>query len=332
MMLLELTFAAALERALAMRGSTLEQHAMVLESLPTRTMPIVRAETGISSSQYLDLSSRIAMVSVDYPLFERGEDLKLDAYRLRERAYEEAQEVFEQTLDAYADLYTAQRRLERLRTTGAKHLRERARTLLEAGQISNVTAAQWQDQALAAESMLVDLELQRLDAETRLEQLTGIAGPIGPLGLLGLPRGPNRPSRPSRPSRPIRPMRSLLLSGFAGAANSTIDGTFGIYGMRFTLTLDPAAARRAAQERIAMEEAERAEALEQTKAKNRRELLQQQLQAVEQRVALLTQSIDIARQREESVVRLVSAGVRTEADAVATASDIARRESELVGA
>jgi hypothetical protein len=42
--------------------------------------------------------------------------------------------------------------------------------------------------------------------------------------------------------------------------------------------------------------------------------------------------VDVARSREESVIRLVAAGVRPENDVAEAAADRARRESDLVGA
>jgi outer membrane protein TolC len=351
-----LTFPHALERALRTRGATatFERQAEILESLPTRTAPIVRAESGFSNlvTERVDhFNGLTTLVSVDYPLFDRGaaqrraDALRFDAQRLRQRAIEEEDEVFEQTLVAFGDLAAAEQRMSLLRegASRAAKLRERTRVMLEIGQISNVTAAQWQDQALAAESMLIDLELQRLNAETRLKQLMGDTTPARLHAKWGAgvpPAGPKasglRHSLHEQRARldlddasaSARPQ--FLLSAYGGVAD--YNGTFGIYGLRFTVTFDPSAGRRMAAERIAFENAERARVLAERAEQNRLELLQLELSAAERRVGLLTQSIDVARKREESVARLVSAGVRTEADVVATASEIARRESDLAGA
>ena len=43
--------------------------------------------------------------------------------------------------------------------------------MLDVREISNVTAAQWEDESLAAEGQRLDLELQRLEAETHVKQL-----------------------------------------------------------------------------------------------------------------------------------------------------------------
>jgi hypothetical protein len=46
----------------------------------------------------------------------------------------------------------------------------------------------------------------------------------------------------------------------------------------------------------------------------------------------LQQSVEIARKREESVIRLVAAGLRPENEVAEAAADRARRESDLLGA
>jgi outer membrane protein TolC len=123
-----------------------------------------------------------------------------------------------------------------------------------------------------------------------------------------------------------------MMSAFGGVANVT-DGTFGLYGLRFTLSLpmfDAATARRVAQARLEAEDAARAQSLAETAQRNRSELLRQAMTAQDKRIALLTQAVDVAKQREESVTRLVRAGVRAEGDLVDVASDVSRRESDLL--
>lgn len=120
------------------------------------------------------------------------------------------------------------------------------------------------------------------------------------------------------------------MSAFGGVANVS-DGTFGLYGIRFTLTLpmfDASAQRRV----IAAEQASRERELEETALRNRVELLRVAASANEKRIALLTQAVDVAKQREQSVTRLVHAGVRAEGDALDAMSDVARRESDLLEA
>jgi len=54
------------------------------------------------------------------------------------------------------------------------------------------------------------------------------------------------------------------------------------------------------------------------------------MNAADKRIALLAQAAGVARQREESVTRLVRAGVRTENDLVDATAEIARREGDLL--
>jgi outer membrane protein TolC len=235
--------------------------------------------------------------------------------------------------------------------------------MLEAGQISNITATQWQDQALATESQLVDIELQRLEAETRLKQLTGdtsgetlrasiVLEDQPMLREIKVDRMVEADAAVSRASllenrkhlalqealSARRPQ--LLLSAFGGVASvpSTFrtnveEGTFGIYGVRMTLSLpmfDAAAARRVAEARLDLEEATRVRNLTATATRNRIDLLWLAVAAAERRIDLLTQAVQVAKEREGSITRLVTAGVRPEADLVEAANDVARRESDLL--
>ena len=342
--------------------TTFDAQARTLEGLPVHATPVVRAETGISAARNVNILTQdiadydafTAIVSVDYPLLDRGAaarraaSIRADAQLLRRRAEGEADQVFRETLEAFAALYLAQQRIAALRdgTARAKSLRERASTMLEAGQISNLTSAQWQDQALATESMLVDLELQRLDAAMRLKQLIGDRSPSELQVTLDLSEPTVNRIRHETTSPIVDRKRiafedavalrrpQVLLSGFAGVA--TIpgdDGTFGIYGLRVSLTLpmfESAAAQRIAQAKIELEEAERAQKLTDAAEHHRVDLLRLAIDANEKRLALTEQAVDVARRREESVVRLVRAGARPEADLVDVTTNVGRRESDLL--
>ncbi len=376
-----LSFPAALEQAMRTRAATTtyDERAKTLEALPFRTLPIIRAETGISTAENLNLlnesTGRIdaftALVNVDYPLFNRGAEerrllgIRADAQILRRRALDEAEDVFRETLEAFADLYMTERRIEML-TDGARRavqLRERARTMLEAGQISNVTAAQWQDQALATESQLVELELARLEAETRLKQLIGDTSQETLHASLEIDNAPllqeirvdkivETDSAVARASLVEQRKRlalqeatalqrpQLMLSAFGGVAAvptsfraDVEEGSFGIYGLRLTMSfplLDAAAARRLAEARIEAEEAARVRNLTARATRNRFDLLWLSVAAADRRIQLLTQAVEVARKREESVSRLVTAGVRPESDLVDAAAHVAKRESDLL--
>lgn len=377
-----LTFPVALERAMRTRAgaTTYADHAAMLDALPFHTLPVVRAETAYSSAENLNLLSEsvgrfdafTAVVSVDYPLLDAGADrrrvaaLRADAQILRRRALDEAEDVFRETLEAFAQLYTSEQRIQLLHDGAARaaELRKRARTMLEAGEISNLTATQWQDQALATESALVDLELQRLEAETRLKQLTNDTTPEGLRASLDLDA--EEPSlkqirvqeivqtdaavaraslvqerqRLALQEAVAQRRPQLLLSAFGGVATvpSTFDtnaddGTFGIYGLRMTLSLpmfDPASARRLAEARLQLEEAARVRSVTEVATRNRIDLLWLAMAAADKRIKLLTDAVAVAREREQSIARLVLAGVRPEADLVEAANGVARRESDLL--
>ena len=376
-----MTFPAALERAMRTRAAatTYDERAKTLEALPFRTLPVIRAETGISTAENLNLLNQnvgridafTALVNVDYPLFNRGAEerrllgIRADAQILRRRALDEAEDVFRETLDAFADLYVTERRIEML-TDGARRaaqLRERARTMLEAGQISNVTATQWQDQALATESQLVDLELSRLEAETRLKQMIGDTSGETLHASLQIREEPmlkeirverivetdaavaratlvEQRKRLALQEAVAQHRPQLLLSAFGGVAavpssfqSSVEEGTFGIYGLRLTMSfplLDAAGARRLAEARIEAEEAARVRSLTATATRNRVDLLWLAVAAADRRIQLLTEAVAVARKREESVARLVTAGVRPESDLVDAAAHVAKRESDLL--
>lgn len=376
------TFPAAIERAMRTRASTTTyaDHAAILDALPFRTLPTVRAETSFSSAENLNLLSEsvgridafTAVVSVDYPLLDAGSErrrvaaLRADAHILRRRAVDEAEDVFRETLEAFAQLYTAEQRVNLLHDGAARAatLRQRARNMLDAGEISNITATQWQDQALATESQLVDLELQRLEAETRLKQLIGDTSGEGLRATLTLDdelpflreikvdaivetdaavaRASLMQERQRLALQEAVALRrpQLLLSAFGGVAavpssfrGDSEEGAFGIYGMRMTLSLpmfDSAAARRLAEARMQLEEANRVRNLTETATRNRIDLLWLAMAAAEKRIKLLTDAVKVAKERHESVTRLVLAGVRAEADLVETANAVARRESDLL--
>ena len=374
-----LTFESALDRAVRVHtGTTMyADHAAILDALPSQRLPSVRAETSLSSAENLNLlSERIdrfdaftTLIAVDYQLLDRGAErrrrdtLRTDAQLLRRRALDESEGVFHDTLESFAQLYIAQERIQLLQSgaTRAAELRRRARVLLESGEISNITAAQWQDQALATESQLVDLELQRLEAETRLRQLTGERSSDELRVSLDLED--DRPNRDhdsvvksdaaaaraalteSRQELVLQEAVAarkpqLLLSAFGGIAavpgsnrQGADEGTFGIYGLRMSLSLpmfDPAAARRVAEARLQLDEAARVRAVTEAAIRNRIDLLWLALDAAERRLVLLTDAVQVARLRQESVARLVAAGARAEADLVDTANATARRESDLL--
>lgn len=342
-----LTFDEAFARAKQAHAIAMPDGALQLLEHPQRfEFPIVRAEGTMSSARNIDIFNS-AVVSVDYPLFDGGvgeiqrQIAKLDAETFRLRASEREAALFDETVDAVARLYLAQERRKILQAgfDRAIRLRDRANQLLTVREISNATAAQWQDEAITAESQLVDLELQRLDAETRLKALIGSNDPIevvldlddvpaGPAGLPDLHR--DRSELVLQEASAAR-RTQVMLSAFGGLA----DHGNSLYGLRMSLTLpmfNAAAKRREAQARLEAAEAEleRTAMLDHLRAE--RSNLSMSAAALEKRIELLTRAVDIAKQRADSVARLTSAGLRSDAALAESLVDVDRRASELFAA
>ena len=379
----DVSFDRALQRALQTRGVDTAFTAGIsrLESPFGPMLPTLRAELSAQRAENIELLSAGAvrfdaltmLLSADYPLLERASRnrrlalARTSAQLFRRRALDEADEVFRQTLDAFTDLYTAQRRMELLEE-GVRHagvLRERARTMLELGQITNTTAANWEEQALATESRRLDYELARLDAETRLKQLLGdstneplraaidLDGPDrGAIQTVSLERLVERDAlvdhatlNEMQKRLVVEELQShrrpqFLLSAFGGVAavpesfrGNAADGSYGIYGMRLSLTLpslDAASATRLAEAQLELEQATRMKNAAAAATRTRGNLLSLSMNAADQRVEILRQQIDLARRRQESITRLVLAGVRTESDLVDAVTEVARRVSDLL--
>ena len=350
-----------------------------LESPQRFEWPTVRAEGALSNARNIDVFNETAIhnqvfsavVSVDYPLLDGGASVArrragaLDAASFRQRVGELEEELFLETVDAVARLYTAQERRKILQRgfERAMSMRQRADEMLEVREISNTTAAQWQDEAIAAESDLIAIDLQRLDAETRLKQLIGDTGSEAIEIMLAVDEGgaftvppPENDFAFARATSILRKRElsfeeargarrpQVMLSAFGGIAAvpsstsnfySSDDDRFALYGLRLTIALpmlDAAARRREAQTRIEVAEAE----LERTATLDR--LRRQNAQAsvdiagLRKRIELLSRGVEVARQRAESVARLTTAGMRSEAALAGAMSDVGRRESELLTA
>jgi outer membrane protein TolC len=360
------------------------QAADLLQADPARfQIPVLRIETGATTSHNVDLYARnlygydalTALLSVDYPLLDGGmrekqvRVAKLDAASFRQRLRESSDNLFRDTLDAVARLYAAQERL-RILNEGLKRavgMRDRARQMLETQEISNVTAAQWEDEAIVAESQLLDLELQRLEAETHVRQLMGdtsgepieivlqidrdpavraLALAANPDPLVASDEGVARATmlfqrkglelETAEAAR--RPQLSMSAFGGVTALRNVAgasDGGFSLFGLRFTVALpmfDAAAARRVAEARMEVEQAALERRTTTDQIRRQTSTLWLGIASLEKRIGLLQQMVDVARRREESLIRLVSAGLRPENDVAEVAADRARRESDLLGA
>ncbi|HEX7831324.1 MAG TPA: TolC family protein [Thermoanaerobaculia bacterium] len=378
-----LTFDAALQRAMKPRGVDTAFNAGIsrLQEPIGRMLPTLRAEASAQRAENIEIANAGAvrfdalsvLLAVDYPLFEgaaRNRRIALartSGQLFRRRALDEADEVFRETLDAFIDLYVAQRRME-LMSDGVQHaatLRERARTMLDLGQITTTTAANWEEQALATESQRLDYELARLDAETRLKQLTGdlsndtLVASLdldhddrGAIQTVSLERLVERDAIVDRATlyeaqkqlivEDLEWQRQpkFLVSAFGGVASvpesfrsATSDGAYGIYGVRLLFTLpssDAAAAMRLTEARLELEDATRMKAAAAAATRTRGNLMTLSLNASDRRVELLEKQIALAKQRQESMTRLVLSGVRTESDLFDAVLEVAKRESDLL--
>ncbi|HEX7807582.1 MAG TPA: TolC family protein [Thermoanaerobaculia bacterium] len=335
-----LTFDAALQRAMKTRGVDTAFNAGIsrLQEPIGRMLPTLRAEASAQRAENIEIANAGAvrfdalsvLLAVDYPLFEgaaRNRRIALartSGQLFRRRALDEADEVFRETLDAFIDLYVAQRRME-LMSDGVQHaatLRERARTMLDLGQITTTTAANWEEQALATESQRLDYELARLDAETRLKQLTGDVSnetlvasldlehdDRGAIQTVSLERLVERDAIVDRATlyeaqkqlivEDLEWQRQpkFLVSAFGGVASvpesfrsATSDGAYGIYGVRLLFMLpssDAAAAMRLTEARLELEDATRMKAAAAAATRTRGNLMTLSLNASDRRVELL---------------------------------------------
>ncbi|HEX3069546.1 MAG TPA: TolC family protein, partial [Thermoanaerobaculia bacterium] len=250
-------------------------------------------------------------------------------------------------------LYTAQERL-RLLATGmqrALDLGDRARRMLDVREISNVTAAQWEDESIAAEGQRLDLELQRLEAETHVKQLIAdtSSDPIEvTIDIDNIPSDA-QPQRATENRASLLFQRrelaaeeaeaarrtQVLLSGFGGVASVGGGRQYGLYGVRMSVGLpmfDATARRHAAEARLEAEESRIDRDVAEERVRRERDSLAMNAVALRKRIALLMQAADVSRQREESTTRLVSAGVRSAAEEARAAADRTRRESDLLAA
>jgi outer membrane protein TolC len=135
-----------------------------------------------------------------------------------------------------------------------------------------------------------------------------------------------------------RPQLSMSAYGGVTALRNVggaSDGGFSLFGLRFTIALpmfDAAASRRVAEARMEVEQAALERRTTTDQIRRQTSTLWLGIASLEKRIGLLQQMVDVARRREDSVIRLVSAGLRPENDVAEAAADRARRESDLIGA
>lgn len=318
------------------------------------------------SQEPLELHSATSVLAFDYPLWDGGmSSRRLDALEMRLRRLEGRLDDagFTQLLNAFGELYLIQRQSELLRPLFEEISNEARRTALRVstGEISNLTAADWREIALSFGSRLLDLEARRIDAVVRLGVLTGLEEePIVVLDLsessaAGMPEPEMlRDDRFDAATLAVEQSRARLLdaraaaglramlSGFAGLGTAessfrdvTTEGSVGVYGLRVHLSYPllrgasgiPIAEARADLElNTALREAARQAA--QARAAEYR----LRAETAGKRISLLQQSVEVARDREQSLHRLVGGGLRSPTDLAQAQLERTRREVDLLAA
>ena len=324
----------------------------------TASSPMVRLESTASSSRSqelfvrtpFDLRAATLTLAADYPLLDGGtrafadKIAEADAADARAAITTITDTEFNALLDAFGELYVARAALARATAPPP----DRTPALLASGQISNTTAAAWEERALAARARQLDAELRKIDAEARLRELAGedvepvidftVEPPAHQPVVAAAERRVNR-ARLYVEEMEARRRPAVMLSGYAGAgaANSTFAGTtssgaFGIYGVRVQLSLPlfdhtSAADVARAELELARAEADRDAALREARRAAAQE--SRHIDAQKKRIAILSESLDIAQKRYDSMTRLARAGLRNESEALAAAGDVAERATRL---
>jgi outer membrane protein TolC len=363
-----LTFAEAIGIARgAAPDATGEDYAAALRG---PRLPDVRLETTGNTSRTLDpftsdplqIAALSSVLAVDYPLLDggvrRAQLAAIEARQRRSRAPRLDDERYNEVVEAFGDLYLAQRQEELLRPGNERISAEadRATRLLQAGEMANFEAASRRSQAAVAAKEWLDLESRREDASARLIEVLGLQSEPR-LSLDGAEASPPAEGSVLRDPYLAATEQSLAenrarlrtldaparltatLSGFAGMTSGrsefndvTSSGTFGIYGLRVHLSypLFRSAQVAAAEARLAVEESTRQREEAATAAKKRADSLRRQVRTSERQLELLQQQLEQMRLTAASVQRLADAGLRPNADLVFVALDVARVEAEML--
>ncbi len=315
----------------------------------------------------LDLRSTTSVLAFDYPLWDaRLTRARVESAEAKLRRLSDTGRLddgrFMQLVEDFGQLYLAQRQTELLRPLYERLWNEsnRSAQLVSTGEITNLAAADWRETALAFGSQLLELEARRIDAAAKLQLLTGLEHePIVTIDLGDTPTDATataalrddqmEASRAAVEDSGLT-LRQVIastrlqatLSGFVGlsAADAVFrdvnsHGAFGVYGLRVHLSyplLGGTAAIQIAEARAALEQTLiwRDAALD--AARTRVADYRLRAQIADRRIALYRQSIDAARDREESLQRLVRGGLRSPNELVRAEAERTRREAELLAA
>lgn len=311
----------------------------------------------------LEVRYATSVLAFDYSLWDGGATsarIKSVETKLRRMSSRNAMDDsrFNELLNAFGDLYLAQHQSEVLRPLyeqlSAKN--ESMESQLASGEISNLAAADRREIVLGFESRLLEIESRRIDAVTKIRFLTGLeAEPrvVIDLDQVMPPSAADVADDSVKATlNAVADSRARLreveassgfratLSGFAGVGTAQSQfrhlasaGSFGVYGLRLlvsyplfrgTNAIAVAEARADVEQSVAVRNAAR------DAARLRAEEYRLQEQLAEKRLALMQQSVETARQREESLQRLVAGGLRSEGDLAQAQAERVRRETDLL--
>lgn len=369
-----LTFGEAVALARTTAASRPAAVARDVSTLRRSRYPDIRAEATAGRSRSLDifadgpldLSSTNAVVAFDYPLWDGGlRTSRLDALEWRVRRLERSDlddGRFAQLVDAFGDLYLAQRQGEIVRPVAERLSSDasRAADLIASGDLSNIMAAERREIALGVSARMLEIEARRIHAAARLRLLTGIENEPD------LVLDPSQPAVESLEGIVVRDqwvdISSMAVeealdrlqqvraaNGFQatlsgslgfGAARSEFrgaesSGSFGVYGLRVHLSYplfgwSPRVAIAEAAVELAHATSAKLVADDAASARAAEYLMRRQ--SAEQRMELLRQSVEIGREREQSLQRLVEAGARSESELAQAVAERTRREGDLLAA
>jgi outer membrane protein TolC len=356
-------------------ASTTEPLLSDIAGLRRSRLPSVRAEVTGNTSRTLDLFSEgplqvrfaSSVLAFDYPLWDGGAtNARINTVEAKLRRVAAQSEMddgrFTQLLDAFGELYLAQRQSEDLHplldrlSAGANQLAR----LLSEGEISNLAAMERRENVLALQSRLLDLEARRIDAASRLRILTGVEAE---------PRLVLDPSEPvaaevvsdkllddyvkattiavDESRARLREVNAssgfrAMLSGFAGVGTAESDfrhvssnGSFGVYGLRLNLSypllggtgaIAIAEARADVAQSVAMRDA----AIRAARARASEYQIREE--TARKRIDLLRRSLEVASEREQALARLITGGLRSEGDLELAEADRIRRQADLLAA
>lgn len=318
------------------------------------------------TDQPFELHAATSVVAFDYPLWDGGATRsRIEAAEAKLRRVFSREGLddarFALLLDVFADLYLTQRQsaisrplLEEIKADTAG-----VDLLLAAGEMSNLNAADRRDVELFFASRNLETEARRIEMATRLRLLTGLESEpalaidlsepavVPPTGDLVA-----RDDRVELASLAVQSSRARLeqvtsansfrafLSGMVGIGVNESDlqpidasGSFGIYSLRLHLTwpilpgegaISIAEARADLQQTLDNLDA----AIEASRARGAEYRLRSLV--ADERIELLSESVEISREREESLGRLVSAGLRTPSELTLARAERARREMDLL--